>query len=95
MIFSIQNADTKNFIKICYPGSRNNPLMFSNEASEAEGFSNPRAVPKPSGRAAGFQPALELWPTDLQLACLSGNNGFESPKSWVICSPLRLFLILP
>jgi hypothetical protein len=82
-------------LRFATQGPGNNPLMFSNEASEAEGFSNPRAVPKPSGRAAGFQPALELWPTDLQLACLSGNNGFESPKSWVICSPLRLFLILP
>jgi hypothetical protein len=70
------------------------PLVFGKEASAAEGFSNPRAVPKPSCRAAALQPALERWPTNLQLACLGGNNGLESPKSWEICSPMRFSLIL-
>ena len=70
------------------------PLVFGKKTSSAEGFSNPRAVPKPSCRAAGFQPALERWPTNLQLACLAGNNGHESPKSWEICSPLWFSLIL-
>jgi hypothetical protein len=81
-------------LRFAAQGQWNNPLALSNEASEAEGFSNPRAVPKPSGRAAGFQPALERWPTNLQLACLGGNNGHESPKSWEICSPLWFSLIL-
>jgi hypothetical protein len=70
------------------------PLLLTNEASAAEGFSNPRAVSNPSCRAAGFQPALERWPTDLPTACLGGNNGRESPKSREICLPLRFSLIL-
>jgi hypothetical protein len=85
----------KILLRFASQGTAANALAFSNEASEAEGFSNRRAVPKPSGRAARFQSALELWPTDLQLACLGGNNGFESPKNWEISLPLLLALILP
>ena len=82
------------FLSFAAQGLGAEPLVLSNEASAVEGFSNPMTVPKPSCRAAGFQPALEWWPTELPLACLGGNNGCESPKSREIGSPLRFSFIL-
>jgi hypothetical protein len=93
-IFSMQNTDAKDFLKICRPGPGGWQLVFSNDASAAEGFRNPRAVAKPSRRAARIQPAPELWPNGLQLACLDGDNGFESQPDWEICSTLRSALTL-
>jgi hypothetical protein len=84
----------KIFLSFAAQGLGAEALILSNEASAAEGFSNPRAVPKPLCRAAGFQQALERWLTGLPSACLGGNNGCESPKSWEICSPLRFSFIL-
>jgi hypothetical protein len=79
----------KIYLRYASQGLAAETFLLGDEASAAEGFSNPWAVPKPSCRAAGFQPALERWQTELPLAGLGGNNGYESPGSWEIFSPLR------
>ena len=94
-MFSISNAEFKNFLKIQDLGFWGlhrlslalRPVLHKDLETLAQTPGPPKGPQNCNQRFAGDQ-------RELSLACLGGDNGLESPQDWEICSPLRSALTL-